>query len=107
MALTVFKTGSGRHKRPGWVRLPHVPASPLKAYKALGRQLRGVKGKEAIKALVKAGGILRGGKGDHVNIKMPNGQVITIPGKGELKVGLLNAAIKKAGLTVEKFLDLL
>jgi predicted RNA binding protein YcfA (HicA-like mRNA interferase family) len=73
----------------------------------LGRQLRGIKGSEAIKAFVRAGGILRGGKGDHVNIKMPNGQIITVPGKGELKVGLLIAAIKKAGLTTEEFLDFL
>lgn len=38
-----------------------------------GRQLRGVGGEEAIKAFVKAGGIRRTGKRDHVNIKMPNG----------------------------------
>jgi len=44
-----------------------------------GRQLRGVSGEETIKAFVKAGGVLRHGKGDHVNIKMPNGQLITIP----------------------------
>jgi hypothetical protein len=36
-----------------------------------GRQLRGVGGEEAAKAFVKAGGIRRAGKGDHVNIKMP------------------------------------
>jgi predicted RNA binding protein YcfA (HicA-like mRNA interferase family) len=72
-----------------------------------GRQLRGIKGREAIKAFVKAGGERRKGKGDHVNIKMPNGQIITIPGVGEIKVGLLKAAIKKAGLTQEEFLKLL
>jgi predicted RNA binding protein YcfA (HicA-like mRNA interferase family) len=37
---------------------------------------RNVKGKDAIKVFVKAGGIQRTGKGDHVNIKMPNGQII-------------------------------
>jgi predicted RNA binding protein YcfA (HicA-like mRNA interferase family) len=72
----------------------------------LGR-LRGIKGKEAIKAFVKAGGIERKGKGDHVNIKMPNGQIITIPSSKELKIGLLKAAIKKAGLTEEEFSMLL
>ena len=46
-------------------------------------------------------------KGSHVNIKMPSGVIITIPAKGELKVGLLRAAIRKAGLTVEEFLRLL
>ena len=72
----------------------------------MGR-LRGIKGKEAIKAFVKAGGIERKGKGDHVNIKMQNGQIITIPSSKELKIGLLKVAIKKAGLTEEEFSMLL
>ena len=72
-----------------------------------GRQLRGVGGEEAVKAFVKAGGVPRAGKGDHVNIKMPNGQLVTIPLHRDLKIGLLKAAIRKAGLTDEQFLDLL
>lgn len=72
-----------------------------------GRQLRGVRGEEAVRAFVKAGGVRRGGKGDHVNIKMPNGQLVTIPIGRELKIGLLKAAIRKAGLTEEQFLALL
>jgi predicted RNA binding protein YcfA (HicA-like mRNA interferase family) len=72
-----------------------------------GRQLRGVGGEEAVKAFVKAGGIRRPGKGDHVNIKLTNGQLVTIPLHRELKIGLLKAAIRKAGLTEEQFLDLL
>jgi predicted RNA binding protein YcfA (HicA-like mRNA interferase family) len=56
---------------------------------------------------VKAGGIRRAGKGDHVNIKMPNGQLITIPSHRELKIGLLKTAVRKAGLTEEEFLNLL
>ncbi len=68
---------------------------------------RNVKGKDAIKAFVRAGGIQRKGKGDHVNIKMPNGQIITLPNSKVLKIGLLKAAIKKAGLTDEEFLNLL
>lgn len=72
----------------------------------MGRQLRGIKGKEAVKAFIRAGGIIRPGKGDHVNIKMPNGMIITIPGRGELKVGLLKSAIRKADLNEEQFLDL-
>lgn len=35
--------------------------------------------------------------------KLPNGQIITLPCSSDLKVGLLRAAIKKAGLTVEDF----
>jgi len=38
---------------------------------------------------------------------MPNGMIITIPVKGELKIGLLKSAIHKAGLTEGQFLDLL
>ena len=70
-------------------------------------RLRGIRGKKAIKAFVKAGGFERRGKGDHVNVKMPNGQIITIPSSKVLKIGLLKAAIKKAGLTEEEFLRLL
>lgn len=70
-------------------------------------RLRGTKGKEAVKAFVKAGGIGRKGKGDHVNVKMPNGQIITVPNSKELKIGLLKAVIKKSGLTEEEFLRLL
>jgi predicted RNA binding protein YcfA (HicA-like mRNA interferase family) len=73
----------------------------------MGRELRGIKGKDAVKAFIRAGGKKRPGKGDHINIKMPNGMIITIPGKDELKIGLLKAAINKAGLTEEKFVELL
>lgn len=41
------------------------------------------------------------------NIKMPNGMIITIPGKYELKIGLLKGAIRKAGVAEERFIDLL
>lgn len=68
---------------------------------------RNVKGQDAVKAFVKAGGIVRSGKGDHVNIKMPNGQIITIPVPKDIKIGLLKAAIKKAGLTEDEFSNLL
>ena len=69
--------------------------------------LRGVSGKDAVKAFVRAGGVVRRGKGDHVNIKMPNGQIITIPVSRDLKIGLLKSAIKKAGLDDEEFMMLL
>jgi predicted RNA binding protein YcfA (HicA-like mRNA interferase family) len=69
--------------------------------------MRGVSGKDAVKAFIKAGGIMRQGKGDHINIKMPNGQLITIPVSGDLKIGLLKSAIRKAGLDDEDFLKLL
>ncbi len=70
-----------------------------------GRQLRGIKGEEAVNAFVRAGGMQRPGKGSHVNIKMPNGLLITIPIRGDVKLGLLKAAIRKAGLTEDEFLN--
>ena len=69
--------------------------------------LHNVRGKDAIRAFARAGGDVRQGKGDHVNIKMPNGMLITIPIPKDLKIGLLKAAIKKAGLTEEEFEKLL
>ena len=68
---------------------------------------RGLKSEEVIRAFENAGGVKRQGKGSHINIKMPNGQLLTIPGHGEVKVGLLQAAIRKSGLTVDVFLELL
>ena len=73
----------------------------------MSKNLHNIKGKEAIKAFVRFGGIERGGKGDHVNIKMPNSIIVTIPGNKVIKIGLLKSAIKKAGLTEEQFLELL
>lgn len=43
---------------------------------------RGIKAQDAIKAFERAGGVRKSGKGDHVNIKMPNGRIITLRGKG-------------------------
>jgi predicted RNA binding protein YcfA (HicA-like mRNA interferase family) len=73
----------------------------------VGRHLRGIRGEEAPRAFLRAGGVRRGGKADHVNVKMPNGRLLTLPGRGELKIGLLQDAIKKAGLTDEAFVELL
>lgn len=73
----------------------------------MGRQLRGIKAREAIYVFIRAGGVQKPGKGSHINIKMPNGIIITIPNKEELKIGLLKNAIHKAGLTEEQFLELL
>ena len=70
-------------------------------------ELRGIKAAEAIKAFEKAGGISKSGKGDHINIKMPNDRIITLRAKDEVKIGRLRDAIREAGLTVEEFLKLL
>lgn len=73
----------------------------------MSRGLHNIKGKDTVKAFVKFGGVERKGKGDHINIKMPNGMIVTIPGSKELKIGLLKSVIKKAGLTEEEFINLL
>ncbi len=71
--------------------------------------LRDVRPRNAIAALERAGGVARrSGKGDHVNVKMPNGQIITFSGTREpIKVGLLKAMLRKAGITEAEFLRLL
>ncbi|NLN76005.1 MAG: type II toxin-antitoxin system HicA family toxin [Armatimonadetes bacterium] len=70
--------------------------------------LNGIKPEKAIRAFEKAGGVVRKrGSGSHVVIKMPNGQLISIPDHGEIKSGLLQAAIRKAGLTTDEFLSFL
>ena len=68
---------------------------------------QGIRGHEAVRAFVQAGVVVRQGKDDHVNTKMPSGIIITLPWSKVLKIGLLMAAIKKAGLTKEEFLELL
>jgi predicted RNA binding protein YcfA (HicA-like mRNA interferase family) len=60
----------------------------------------------AIRAFLRAGGVLRQGKGSHQVVKMPNGKIISLP-HGILKQGLLEAEIRKSGLTIEEFLELL
>ena len=65
---------------------------------------RNVNGQDAVKACVKAGGIQA--KGIMV-ISKPNGQIITIPVLKDLKIGLLKASIKNAGLAEEEFNQLL
>jgi|LSQX01.1.fsa_nt_gb predicted RNA binding protein YcfA (HicA-like mRNA interferase family) len=71
------------------------------------KSLAGINGKKALKVFIKAGGVERKGKGDHKNVKMPNGQLVTLPQSKELKIGLLKSVIKKAGMTEEEFLELL
>lgn len=58
--------------------------------------LKGIRPEKAIRAFEKAGGVDKKlGAGSHVVIKMPNGQLLSIPDHGEIKSGLLQAAIRK------------
>lgn len=70
--------------------------------------LRNVRPADALAALARAGGEVRRGKGAHVNVKMPNGQILTFSGTREpIKVGLLKAMLRKAELSEEAFERLL
>jgi len=73
----------------------------------MGRRLRGVSGAEAIKAFERFGYRQTRSKGSHVNLVRGGSNRLTIPLHSELSVGLLMNQIKKAGLTVEEFLQLL
>lgn len=73
----------------------------------MGRKLRGISGREAIKAFQKLGYRQRKSKGSHVHLVKSGRSRLTIPLHTELSVGLLTNEIKKAGLTVEEFLQLL
>jgi predicted RNA binding protein YcfA (HicA-like mRNA interferase family) len=72
-------------------------------------ELRNVRPRQAITALERAGEVVRkSGRGDHVNIKMPNGQIVTFSGVREpIKIGLLKAMLRKAGLSEDDFVRLL
>jgi predicted RNA binding protein YcfA (HicA-like mRNA interferase family) len=60
----------------------------------------------AIRVFVRFGGTERTGKGSHRVVKMQNGHIVSLP-SGIIKAGLLEAEIKRAGMTVEQFIDLL
>jgi len=52
--------------------------------------------------------VRKGGKGDHVNIKMPSGQIVTFSSRREpIKIGLLKAMLRKAGLSEAEFQQVL
>lgn len=69
---------------------------------------RNVTQEQAIRALVRAGGIedKRAGKGSHRRVTMPNKVKLTVP-YGTIRPGTLGSIIRQSGLTVEEFLALL
>jgi len=73
----------------------------------VSRTPRSVRANEAVRAFLRAGGEYRAGRGDHVNLKMPNGRIITLRTTGDVKIGRLKDALKEAGLTTEEFAGLL
>ena len=73
----------------------------------VSRTPRAIRANEAVRAFERAGGQYRAGRGDHVNMKMPNGRIITLRTTGDVKIGRLKDALKEAGLTTEQFAGLL
>jgi len=72
-----------------------------------GRKLRGISGRQAVKAFEKFGYTIKRGKGNHINLVKVGGPRLTIPLHDELSIGLLVHEIKKAGLTIEEFIKIL
>jgi predicted RNA binding protein YcfA (HicA-like mRNA interferase family) len=65
-------------------------------------------GEEAIKVFMKAGWLYGRTKGSHVTLYKPdNPTVLTIPLHKSLDRGLLRDQIKRAGMTVDRFVKLL
>ena len=65
-------------------------------------------GAEAIRAFERAGWLQASQKGSHVTmIKSGAVVVLTVPLHRELGRGLLRSLIRKAGMTVDEFVDLL
>ena len=67
---------------------------------------RNVRQTEASRAFIRAGGIRRKSKGGHLIIKMPNGHIVSLP-NGVIKIGLLQAEVRKSRLTMDDFVNLL
>ncbi len=68
-----------------------------------------VSGKEAVKALSKAGFYIHHQKGSHIILKKEGftDMRVVVPNHKELKRGMLRSIIKDAGLTVDEFITLL
>jgi len=74
----------------------------------MSRELRGVKGRKAVSAFEKAGFKILRQKGSHCLLYKEGSPLLVIPiHPGPLKIGLLKKEIKKSGLSVEKFQELL
>ncbi len=72
----------------------------------MARVPRDIKQDEAIRAFVRAGAVERKAKRGHRALRAANGALLSLP-SGTLKVGLLEKQIKRAGMTIQEFLELL
>ncbi len=72
--------------------------------------LPSITSRQCIRALERAGFLLKRIKGSHHHYTHPvhHGRVVPVPiHGGDLKKGTLRSIIKQAGMTVEEFVDLL
>ncbi len=68
-------------------------------------QLANISGREAVRALERAGFRVVRTRGDH--IYLDNGTTtVSVPNHRNVKVGTLRSIIRQAGLTVDEFLEL-
>jgi len=70
-------------------------------------KITNVSGKEAVKAFVRSGYIHVHTSGDHAILQKTEMPTLSIPLHKEVSPFLLNAQIKRAGLSVKNFLKLL
>ena len=67
-----------------------------------------IAGRQAVSAFERAGFQRRRQRGSHIALTKPgHPQTLSVPDHRELGVGLLRDLIRKAGLTVEEFIDLI
>ncbi len=72
-----------------------------------GRRLREVRADRALRAFQKAGYVIARVVGSHYILVREGSPVISVPRHSTIKVGLLMAKVKAAGMTYEEFEDLL
>ena len=72
------------------------------------RRLPQLSGDEAVQAFQNAGWRIRRQRGSHCVLTKP-GQLyqLSVPMQDQVKQGLLHGLIRKAGLTVDEFIDLI
>jgi predicted RNA binding protein YcfA (HicA-like mRNA interferase family) len=69
-------------------------------------RLNSVSGRECIRALERAGFVLKRQNGGHI-IMGKNGRRVVVPNHKQLKIGTLYNILDQAGLTPDEFIELL
>lgn len=70
-------------------------------------KLANISGRDAVKAFVKFGYTHSHTSGDHAILQKPTAPTLSIPLHKEIAPFLLKSQIKRAGITVEQFLEVL